>query len=32
MPFKLVYDQEAVVPLELLVPTLHVAGITQMTE
>jgi hypothetical protein len=31
-PFKLVYDQEAVVPLECLVPSLHVATITQMTE
>jgi hypothetical protein len=31
-PFKLVYDQYAVVPLELLVPSLHIAKITQMTE
>jgi flagellar motor switch protein FliG len=31
-PFKLVYDQEAVVPLEFLVPSLHVEAITQMTE
>jgi hypothetical protein len=31
-PFKLVYDQEAVVPLECLVPCLHVVAITQMTE
>jgi hypothetical protein len=32
MPFKLVYGQEAVVPLEFLVPNLRVAAITQMTE
>ena len=31
-PFKLVYGQEAVVPLEFLVPSLHVATITNMTE
>jgi hypothetical protein len=31
-PFKLVYGQEAVVPLEFLVPSLHIAAITQMTE
>jgi hypothetical protein len=31
-PFKLVYDQEAVVLLEFLVPNLRVAAITQMTE
>ena len=31
-PFKLVYGQEAVVPLEFLVPSLHVTEITQMTE
>jgi transposase InsO family protein len=31
-PFKLVYGQEAVVPLEFLVPILHVAAITQMKE
>jgi hypothetical protein len=31
-PFKLVYNQEAVVPLEVLVPSLHVATTTQMTE
>jgi len=31
-PFKLVYGQEAVVPLEFLVPSLCVASITQMTE
>jgi transposase InsO family protein len=31
-PFKLVYDQEAVVPLEFLIPSLRVAAITQMTE
>jgi hypothetical protein len=32
MPFRLVYGQEAVVPLEFLVPSLSVAGITNMTE
>jgi hypothetical protein len=32
MPFKLVYGQEEVVPLEFLVPSLHVVAITQMTE
>jgi hypothetical protein len=32
MPFKLVYGQEIVVPLEFLVPSLCVATITQMTE
>jgi hypothetical protein len=31
-PFKLVYGQEAVVPLEFLIPSLRVATITQMTE
>jgi hypothetical protein len=31
-PFKLVYGQEAVVPLEFLIPSLRVAAITQMTE
>jgi hypothetical protein len=31
-PFKLVYDQEAMVPLEFLVPSLPVAAITNMTE
>jgi transposase InsO family protein len=31
-PFKLVYGQEAVVPLECLVPILRVEAITQMTE
>jgi hypothetical protein len=31
-PFKLVYDQEVVVPLEFLIPSLRVAGITQMIE
>ena len=31
-PFKLVYGQEAVVPLEFLVPSLRVETITQMTE
>jgi hypothetical protein len=29
--FRLVYGQEAVVPLELLVPNLRVEGITNMT-
>jgi len=32
MPFKLIYGQEAVVPLEFLVPSLCVAAITKMTE
>jgi transposase InsO family protein len=31
-PFRLVYGQEAVVPLEFLVPSLRVAAITNMTE
>jgi hypothetical protein len=31
-PFKLVYSQEAIVPLEFLIPSLRVAAITQMTE
>jgi transposase InsO family protein len=31
-PFKLVYVQEAVVPLEFLVPSLRVGEITHMTE
>jgi transposase InsO family protein len=30
-PFRLVYGKEAVVPLEFLVPSLHVATITNMT-
>jgi transposase InsO family protein len=30
-PFRLVYGQEAMVPLEFLVPSLHVATITNMT-
>jgi hypothetical protein len=29
-PFILVYDQEVVVPLEFLVPSLHIAMITHM--
>jgi hypothetical protein len=31
-PFRLVYGQEAVVPLEFLVPSLHIATITNMIE
>jgi hypothetical protein len=31
-PFILVNGKEAVVPLEFMVPTLHVAGITNMKE
>jgi hypothetical protein len=31
-PFKLVYGQEVVVPLEVLVPSLHIESITNMTE
>jgi hypothetical protein len=31
-PFKLVYGQEEVVPLEFLVPSLGVAAIIEMTE
>jgi hypothetical protein len=31
-PFKLVYGQEAIVPLEFLIPSLHVAAITHMIE
>jgi transposase InsO family protein len=31
-PFKLVYGQEAMVPLEYLVPSLNVATIANMTE
>jgi hypothetical protein len=31
-PFNLVYGQEAVVPLEFLVPSLRVATITKITE
>jgi hypothetical protein len=31
-PFKLVYGQEAVAPLEFLVTSLRVAAITQMTK
>jgi hypothetical protein len=31
-PFKLFYGQEAIVPLEFLVPSLCIATITQMTE
>jgi hypothetical protein len=29
-PFKLVYGQEAIVSLEFLIPSLHVASITHM--
>jgi transposase InsO family protein len=32
MPIRLVYGQEALVPLEFLVPSLRVAMITNMTE
>jgi hypothetical protein len=31
-PFRLAYGQEAVVPLEFFVPSLHVAMITNMTQ
>jgi hypothetical protein len=31
-PFKLVYGQEAIVPLEYLIPSLCIATITNMTE
>ena len=31
-PFRLVYRQEAVVPLEFFIPSQHVAVITHMTE
>jgi hypothetical protein len=31
-PFRLVYGQEVVVPLEYLIPILHIAAITNMTE
>jgi hypothetical protein len=31
-PFKLVYVQEAVVPLEFLVPSLRIVAITQMID
>ena len=31
-PFKLVYGQEVVVPLEFLVPSMRIATITNMTE
>jgi hypothetical protein len=31
-PFKIVYGQEAIVPLEFLVPSLRVTTITEMTE
>jgi hypothetical protein len=31
-PFKLVYGQDAVVPLEFLVPSLHIETIMHMTE
>jgi hypothetical protein len=31
-PFRLVYEQEAMVPLEFLVPSLCIAAITNMTE
>ena len=31
-PFRLVYGQEAVVPLEFLVPSMHVATIINMIE
>jgi hypothetical protein len=32
MPFKVVYGQEAIMPLEFLIPSLQIATITQMTE
>jgi transposase InsO family protein len=32
IPFRLVYGQEAVVPLEFLVPSLHIETIMNMTE
>jgi hypothetical protein len=32
MPFRLVYGQEELVPLELLVPSLRVAAIMHMIE
>jgi hypothetical protein len=32
MPFKLVYGQEAFVPVEFMVPSLHIATITHMTK
>jgi hypothetical protein len=31
-PFKMVYDQEVVVPLEFLIPSLRITSITQMTK
>jgi hypothetical protein len=31
-PFKLVYGQEAVVPLEFMVPSLRIETLTNMTE
>jgi hypothetical protein len=31
-PFRLVYGQEVVVPLEYLIPSMHVASITNMIE
>jgi hypothetical protein len=31
-PFRLVYGQEVVVPLEYLIPSMHIAAITNMTE
>jgi hypothetical protein len=31
-PFRLVYGQEAVVPLDYLIPSMHIATITNMTE
>jgi hypothetical protein len=31
-PFKVVYGQEAVVPLEFLIPILRIAAITQIIE
>jgi hypothetical protein len=31
-PFRLVYGQESVVPLEFLVPSMHITAITNMTE
>ena len=31
-PFKMVYDQEVVVPLEFLIPRLRITTITQMTK
>jgi hypothetical protein len=31
-PFRMVYGQEAIVPLEFMVPTLHIAAIPNMTK